>query len=144
MAKKELQDIEYAKFKEFIYEIYLRNLDEPDKNIVDEQRILVHNKFNSPQLDTIYDNTIAFPYDIELFNHLVGMRLSPDNLEQTANKFNISMDLLVSKIKEYTVYPINNINGLELIDKDLVLRLSRQYIKEKNEKENKSVDFSTI
>ena len=142
MAKKELQDIEYAKFKEFIYEIYLRNLDEPDKNIIDEQRIVVHNKFKSPHLDKIYDDTIAFPYDIELFNYLLGKRLNPETLEQAANKFDIPMELLVNKIKEYTMYPINNINGLELIDKNIVLRLSKLYAKK--EKDNKSVDFSII
>ena len=65
--------------------------------------MLVHDKFNSPHLDKIFDDTIAFPYDIELFNHLLGMRLNPENLEQTVEKFNIPMELLVSKIKEYTI-----------------------------------------
>ena len=144
MPKKELQDIEYAKFKEFIYEIYLRNIDEPDKNIIDEQRIIVHNKFHNPELDKIYDNTISFPYDVELFNYLLGMKLSPENMEHAASEFNISMELLIAKIKEYSIYPINNINGLELINKDLVLKLSKLYARHKEEKTNKSVDLLVI
>ena len=144
MSKKKLQDIEYAKFKEFIYEIYLRNIDDPEKNIIDEQRIIVHNKFNNPDLDKIYDNTVSFPYDVELFNYLLGLRLSPENIEDAANKFNISTELLMDKIKEYSVYPINNINGLGLINKDIVMRLSRLFVKQKEEKTDKSVDLLVI
>ena len=141
MLKKELQDFEYAKFKEFVYEIYLRDLDEPDKNIIDVQRAIVHNRFKSEQLDKIYKNTIDFPYDIELFNYLIGKRLSPETMRITIEKFDISMDLLIAKIEEYTMYPIDKINGLELIDKELTLKLSKCYAKQKDEKNHKSVDF---
>ena len=144
MARKEITDLEYAKFKEFIYEVYLRNLEEPDKDLVNMQKDAVHNYFNSEQLDRIYENTIAFPYDLELYNRLIGVKLSPENLDKIANEFDIPLRLLVSKVKEYTMYPIDNLNGQQLINPEIVLRISKLYAKEINEKNNKSVDFLGI
>ena len=136
-----LQDIEYAKFKEYVYEIYLKNIYEPNTNIIDEQRILVHNKFNSRQIDKIYNTTIAFPFDVELFNCLIGIKINSENIDRVANKFKIPAELVVSKIKEYAVYPIDNINGQGLINKDYILELSRLFVSRNEEKNNKSVDF---
>lgn len=144
MARKEITDLEYAKFKEFIYDVYLRNLEEPDKDLINKEKAAVHNYFNSEQLDRIYEDTIAFPYDLELFNRLIGVKLSPENLDKIANEFDIPLRLLVSKVKEYTMYPIENLNGQQLINPELVLRLSKLYAKELNEKNNKSVDFLSI
>lgn len=144
MAKKEITDLEYAKFKEFIYEVYLRNLEEPGKDLINKQKEAVHNYFNSEQLDKIYEDTISFPYDLELFNSLIGVKLSPENLDKIANKFDISLNLLVSKIKEYTMYPIDSINGQNLINPDVVMKLSKLYVGKLNEKNNKSVDFLSI
>lgn len=144
MAKKELQNVEYAKFKEYIYEVYLRDLENPNKNVIEKQRENVRNYFKSEQLNNIFDNTIAFPFDTELYNALLGVKLSPDNLERIANEFAISDDLLVSKIKEYTMYPIGNSGELESINKEYICKLSELYADRKNEKNNKSVDFSSI
>ena len=144
MARKEITDLDYAKFKEFIYEVYLRNLEEPDKDLINKQKEAVHKFFDSEQLDKIYEDTISFPYDLELFNRLIGVKLSPENLDKIANEFNISLRLLVSKIKEYTMYPIGNINGQNLIDPDIVLKLSKLYANRLNEKNDKSVDFLGI
>ena len=144
MAQKEITDLEYAKFKEFIYEVYLRNLEEPGKDLINKQKEAVHNYFNSEQLDKIYEDTISFPYDLELFNSLIGVKLSPENLDKIANKFDISLNLLVSKIKEYTMYPIDSINGQNLINPDVVMKLSKLYVGKLNEKNNKSVDFLSI
>lgn len=141
MAKKEITDLDYAKFKEFIYEVYLRDLEEPDKDLINKQKEAVHKFFNSEQLDKIYEDTISFPYDLELFNSLIGVKLSPENLNKISNEFNISLRLLVSKIKEYTMYPIGNINGQGLISPEIVFKLSRLYVNELSEKNNKSVDF---
>lgn len=144
MAKKELSDFEYAQFKEFIYDVYLRDLETPEKNLIEKNKLAVHDFFKSEQLDKIYEDTISFPYDLELFQSLIGVKLSPENLDKIANEFDISIELLVSKIREYSMYNIEMINGQGFINSNFVLKLSRLYLNRQNEKNNKSVDFFSI
>ena len=130
----------YAELKERVYKIYLYDINNPGTNVIKSKREALDLKYHDDDLNKLYDNTIACPFDLELYNHLYGMSLSEENYLSTQEKFGISKKLIQDKIKEYVNYNISNINGTGSIDEAVIMELSRIYA-EKQEKSNKSVAF---
>lgn len=57
----------------------------------------------------IFDNTIKFPNDLELFDDVYYDSLSFELIDRISKQYNISESLVKDKIKEYIKYPLKDI-----------------------------------
>ena len=132
---------EYSKLKEHIYNICVYDIDFPEKKMLENYQTSIHKKYNNAIYDKIIDDTIQFPYDLELFNFINEKKASPETLMEAVNKFGISYELLQSKMKEYVIYQFHTCLEQGLIDYNIIFKLSKHYLTLSEEKNNKSVDF---
>ncbi len=117
----------YAEFKTALYKLYLKNIDNPNKNYFLRKRVELNEKYHSEYLNQLFDSTVAFPFDLELSNYLYGKNLSKETFKEASIKLGIDESLIKTKIQEYMNYNISYINGIGLIDQEVVGKLSEVY-----------------
>ncbi len=117
----------YAEFKTTLYKLYLMDMKHPEKDYISKKRMELNEKYHSDYLNQLYDTTLAFPFDLELSNYLYGKKLSKETFEEASIKLGIPEDLIKSKIQEYLNYNVTYINGIGLMDQDVVSKLSEVY-----------------
>ena len=117
----------YAEFKTTLYKLYLMDMKHPEKDYISEKRMELNEKYHSDYLNQLYDTTLAFPFDLELSNYLYGKNLSKETFKEASIKLGIDESLIKTKIQEYMNYNISYINGIGLIDQEVVGKLSEVY-----------------
>ena len=137
-----ITDTEYAQLKNGMYSVYLQDIKE---NSDSKRKELINEiaEIGSSTLNEFASDTINFPFDKELFEFYKknGHMKINDFVITASNLFNISVELVASKIREYVRYDFNKLYSDGLINKELVGELSELYIAEKKEKNKQSVDF---
>ena len=117
----------YAEFKTALYRLYLKSLNNNDNDYISKKRAELDEKYHSEYLNQLFDSTVAFPFDLELSNYLYGRSLSKETFKEASIKLGIDESLIKTKIQEYMNYNISYINGIGLMDQDVVGKLSEVY-----------------
>lgn len=115
----------YISLKKVAYSFYLlekENFQTDDPQIVAEynnkkKRFL---KLISSKDAEIFSNTLKFPFDLELCQSLFNSNLSEQKLLAIADEFEIEMDFLAKKIREYIEY-----SYLALVQNNIVPEFTR-------------------
>ena len=143
MAIGKLDIRAYATLKNIAYEQVLKDLNKPTTTNRENVAKVLHDKFNSEVIDTIYANTVSFPYDSVLYNYMKHKKLSDDELQLIAERFSIPKELLMAKIKEYITYDFSKAMKQKLLNWVYLQNLEIYhglYVDKENNDEN--IDFS--
>lgn len=118
---------QYAKLKNLSYYVYL--LDHSTTYYQKAQRIMKEEleKYDNNEMKTVVYNTLLFPFDVELYNLLMGGngKISEKDIQVAADKFDIPVDVVKQKLNEYLGYGFINLVGEGKIEYDVTLKLSK-------------------
>lgn len=116
----------YAKLKSLCYRYCIMDLINEDNKAKTAMSLEI-SKYNDSKLTEMVMNTFNFPFDFELWDFFMNNKLSDENLALAANVFNIDIDLVKSKIKEYVDNNFKKAITDGQIDLNLVNQLTNIY-----------------
>ena len=118
----------YVEFKTALYNLYIRNIENPESNLIEKKRNELNQKYNNEYLNKIYDTTMMCPFDLELSNFLENSRSIPSEaLLEASEKFKIPVDVVKDKLEEYVNYRFSYLYKIALVDRDVISKLSEIY-----------------
>ena len=119
----------YIELKNELYKQYIIDIRHPELNRIEEMFKELE-QYSEPVLDTIVGDTIEFPFDKELTDFFERNRkMGLNELATTAcNIFGIDLDLVASKIKEYSIYNYHKLLQDGSINPEYVDELSQIYL----------------